>query len=206
MKDKGIDPYQDFAGLRFAGTHNDVVYDVRDGKADAGTIRTDTLERMSAEGKIDIKDIRLIRAYEGKTDYPDFPLPHSTRLYPEWPFAEMIHTPDELSKKVAVALMKMPRDSLAARAARCAGWTVPLNYQPVHECLKELGIGPYQDFGKVTLTQAVGQHWHRAVTVFLFLMTAATAITIRLNGRLDKSRLDLEKELSEREQTEETQS
>ena len=30
------------------------------GKADAGTVRTDTLERMTAEGKIDIKDFKII--------------------------------------------------------------------------------------------------------------------------------------------------
>ncbi|MCK5096674.1 MAG: PhnD/SsuA/transferrin family substrate-binding protein, partial [Desulfobacteraceae bacterium] len=48
FKALGLDPYQDFKSLSFGGTHDAVVYAVRDGIVDAGTIRTDTLERMQA--------------------------------------------------------------------------------------------------------------------------------------------------------------
>ena len=44
MKAAGIDPQRDFAELRFGSTHDAVVYAVRDGLVDAGTVRTDTLE------------------------------------------------------------------------------------------------------------------------------------------------------------------
>ncbi len=78
------------------------------------------------------------------------------------------------------------------------------NYQPVHECLKELRIGPYKDFGKVTLGDAISQHWFWLVAAAALLATAAIATlsTLRLNRRLGQSRLDLARELAERNRAE----
>ncbi len=45
LKEKGIDPYHDFKKLLFGETHDEVVYAVRDGLVDVGTVRTNTLEQ-----------------------------------------------------------------------------------------------------------------------------------------------------------------
>ncbi len=156
LKERAIDPYHDFSGLTFGGTHDAVVYAVRDGKVDAGTVRTDTLERMAAEGKIRLEDFQVLEHDHIGEEVCEFPFLHSTDLYPEWPIAKLAHTSNDLAEKVAVALIGMPADS---PAAKCAGWTVPLNYQLVHKCLKELRVGPYKDYGKVTAWQALGQFW-----------------------------------------------
>ena len=150
LKEAGIDPFKDFADLSFGEIHDAVVYAVRDGKVDAGTVRTDTLERMQAEGKINIADFTVIHEHGGGKVH--LPFLHSTRSYPEWPMAKVMHTPFELAEKVASALLAMPADSPAALSSKSAGWTIPLNYQPVHECLKELKVGPYKNFGKISTT------------------------------------------------------
>jgi two-component system, sensor histidine kinase and response regulator len=49
LKETGINPFKDFASISFGGTHDAVIYAVRDGKVDAGTVRTDTLERMTPQ-------------------------------------------------------------------------------------------------------------------------------------------------------------
>ena len=144
LKASGIYPYNDFSSLQFGGTHDAVVYAVRDGIVDAGTVRTDTLERMVAEGKIDLCEFYIINQQETA----DFTFVHSTRLYPEWPLAKLEHTPDDLAKKVAIALLSMSPDDPATTAGKCGGWTIPLNYEPVHECLKELSAGPYKGLGE----------------------------------------------------------
>jgi len=202
LKDAGIDPYSDLKGLKFVGTMDAVVYAVRDGKADAGSVRTDTLERMAMEGKIDIKDFRIIGARE---QTKAFPFAHSTRLYPEWPFAMVKHTSHKLAEDVAVALIDMARDSPVARAAKCAGWTIPLNYQNVHECLKELRLGPYKDFGKVTFTDVFRNYWHLILVIFVLLIVMAGALVLysKLNRRIQMSHASLQLEIEERKRAEE---
>ena len=153
LKENGIDPYRDFKELRFDDTHDRVVYAVRDRMIDAGTVRTNTLEDLSAEGKIDLSDYYVFpRLHDRDVRTPYF---CTTREYPEWPMAKVRHTPDGLAEKVAVALLQMPPDSPAAKAAGCAGWTIPLNYQPVHDCLKVLKVGPYKDLGQITFTDVL---------------------------------------------------
>lgn len=139
LKQFGLDPYRDFSSLQFAGTtHDAVVYAVRDGKVDAGTVRTDTLERMAADEKIDLRAFRILNEQHVK----DFPFLLSTRLYPEWPFAMTARADYGLAEQVVVALLKMPQSSPAAKAGKITGWTIPLDYYPVHELMKELRLGP----------------------------------------------------------------
>jgi ABC-type phosphate/phosphonate transport system substrate-binding protein len=124
LKEHGIDPHEDFTDLSFGGTHDAVVYAVQNGKVDAGAVRTDVLERMEAEGKINLKDFYLF-SHDHAYEYPcEFPFFHSTILYPEWPFARVKHTSNILAEKVAAALLEMSPESSAAKAAICAGWTI----------------------------------------------------------------------------------
>ncbi len=143
LKNLGITPGGSLDDVAFVGTHDDVVFAVRDGRYDAGTVRTDTLERMQQEGKIRISDFRILLLNKY---YPTeaFPFVRSTPLYPEWPFAATRSVPELLNKKIAVALLSMPPDAEAARAASISGWDVVGNYQPVHELEKELRLGPYE--------------------------------------------------------------
>ncbi|MCK5136313.1 MAG: PhnD/SsuA/transferrin family substrate-binding protein [Bacteroidales bacterium] len=191
FKELGIDPYHDFKALSFGGTHDAVVYAVRDGEVDAGTIRTDVFERMQAEGKIDIKDYYVVPYKGGKT--VKFPFLHSTRGYPEWPMAKVRHTSDTLAEKVAVALLEMPPNSDAAKAGQCAGWTIPMNYQSVHECLRELKVGPYKDLGKITLASLIQQYWPWILLGFIgiIILVAVTIYVIRLNRKLKISTIEL---------------
>ncbi len=156
LEARGITPSRDFAEMKFGGTNDAVVRAVQNGEADAGCVRTDTLERMAIEAKIDMDRFRLLG--QQPLGAPTAKVMYATRLYPEWPMAKLEDTPDELARQVSIALMAMASDSPAAHAGRCAGWTIPQNYQPVHDCLKELRVVPYEDYGKVPLAAAVRQY------------------------------------------------
>ena len=134
-----MDKDKDLSSLTFKGTHDNVVYSVLNKEVDVGTVRTDTLERMFLEGKIDLNNIHVINLQS----YDHFPFLISTRLYPEWPLAKLKHTPDKLSKQVAIALMQMSATCDAAVNAHIEGWNTPLSYQPVHDIFKVLKIPPY---------------------------------------------------------------
>ncbi len=180
---EGIDPNRIFRELIFGGTHDAVVYAVKEGKVDAGTVRTDTLERMAAEGKIRLDDFQILKNDSTSKCVQTMHFLHSTRLYPEWPFAMLAHTPEDLGEKVAVALISMSADSPAAEAARSAGWTVPLSYQPVHDCLKKLRVGPYKHYGKVTLGQVVSQY-----RILLIACVALLLISVLFEVSIIRSR------------------
>lgn len=203
LKEKGVNPESDFPSLRFTRTHDAVVEAVRDGVVDAGTVRTDTLERMAEEGKIDLRAFRILNPRR----VAGFPFALSTGLYPEWPLAKVKHANDMLAQKVILALLSMPSDSPAAKAAKIVGWTIPLDYQPVHELMKELRIGPYKNYGRITLSSAVRQHWPWVVlgAIMLLFMAAAMVFVSRLNRKLIEShrllkraRIELERQVQER--------
>ena len=154
IKAVGINPYRDFLSLQFMGTHDAVVYAVRDGLVDAATIRTDALERMAAEGKINLEEFEIINQ---QTQYErEFPFALSTRLYPEWAFAASRQVEQNLVERVAIALLQISLlDPNAALAALSQGWTVPLNYGPVHECQKELNLGAYAGKNHINFDLAI---------------------------------------------------
>ncbi len=201
LKQHGIDPFRDFAPMLFGGTHKSVVYAVRDGRVDAGTVRTDTLERLAKYEGLDLSGFRVIH----KRHYKEFPLLVSTALYPEWPLAKLKNTPLALAKRVAVELLNMPADSPANRAAGIGGWTIPLDYQLVHEVMKELRVGPYQGYGRVTAAQVIRQYWHWILLalIVLLLMGSALIIIHKINRKLARTsiqRQQAEKALRESEQ------
>jgi two-component system sensor histidine kinase TtrS len=98
----------------------------------------------------------------------------------------------------------MPADHPAARAGGYAGWTTPLDYQPVHELLKDLHFSPYDEEDKVTVADIVYQYrrWVIAGIAFLLLLTGFAAYMSRLNYRLRLSKHSLESEIDVRERAE----
>ena len=138
LLDNGV-KQQDFKQLQFLGSHDAVVNAVAAMTVDAGTVRTDTLERMADEKLIQLSDFKILAAKY----YAEFPYKVSTELYPEWPFAKLSHTSDALAGKVLVTLLKMQKDSEAAQSARIMGWTTPLDYSKVHQLLQKLQYGPF---------------------------------------------------------------
>ena len=157
-----IDTEKFFSEIAFLHTHDAVVDAVLSGEFDAGTVRTDTLERMAAEGRVNLADVDILRGpccRDGPiTDEEGFPFANarafpflvSTRLYPEWPMARLPHTRHILAESVATSLIRMPSDSPAAVKGKVHGWTIPANYQPVHAALRHLRIPPY-DGTKISL-------------------------------------------------------
>ena len=203
LLENGIDPYRDFRDLRFGETHDEVVMAVKDGRVDAGTVRTNTLEQMAAEGKISLDDFYVFPRLRDKNITTPYLV--STREYPDWPMAKVRQTADDLAEKVAVALLQMQPDSPAARAAECAGWTIPLNYQPVHELLKILRLGPYKDLGRITIGEVLRTYapWIIPLALLFTLSIIFTGLVLKLNRRIKASQVSLMLEIEQHKQLDE---
>ncbi len=161
-----------------------MVHAVHEERIDAGTVSTGVLEELANKGAIRLEDYRILNPQRED----GFPFLLSTQLYPEWAFATLRHTPETLANEVAVALLKLPKDHPAVIAAHTAGWTVPLDYQPVHEALKDLRYGPYANYGEITWRDVLRGYWHVILGILLAvaLMIVVTSYVLRLNGKLGR--------------------
>ncbi|MEM6610810.1 MAG: PhnD/SsuA/transferrin family substrate-binding protein [Cyanobacteria bacterium P01_C01_bin.72] len=171
LYDAGIENAEKFfKELKFGQTHDKVIKAVASGQVEAGTIRTDALERAVQRGDVKLEDFKVINPKET----PGFPFLHSTPLYPEWPFAAAKGNSLEIKELVAKALLNMPADSRAAKAAKSDGWTVPLNYRPVHDLFIDLDVAPYDEIGQITIEDLIRDYF--------WLWTALGAIVVGLTA------------------------
>ncbi len=196
-----INPYTDFRELGFAGgKQQNVVYAVIEGKKDAGSVRTDMLERMAAAGKIDLSELKPI----GLKHSEDFPFLHSTELYPEWLFSAIRKMDDQLKTRVVATLFAIRQDTTAAINGKYIGWISPLDYTPVENLLKELGVGPYHMATMGSFERLVHQYGLvlLTVTVVIALLTLAILYMLRLNHRISTTQESLKNEVNTRERAE----
>ena len=201
LLNNGIDPYKDFKLLSFGGgIQQNVVYAVRDGQVDAGSVRTDMLERMEQRGEINLENFKIL----GAKTTEGFEFRHSTPLYPEWPFAKLKHTSQELSKRVASALYNIPETSNAAIKGKYIGWILPQDYTPVDNLLKDLRVGPYTPVSPESWREVVTKHWVLFLSILILVTTGFIIIVymIRSNKRLKEMHTSLQTEVSERRKTE----
>lgn len=201
-----ISPSRDFALLRFVGTHDAVVTAILEGQADVGTVRSDTLEQMADENLIRLEDVKILNR---QTRYPDFNYALSTRLYPEWPFAALKQVDPELIQAVSQALLEMPASSPAAQTAQIAGWSPPLDYQPIHDLLQERYLCLYEShFGKPSFGVLLRKYWPAALVVcaalmlLIFVALYNSIINRRLETLIKERTRELERESEERRQAE----
>lgn len=142
----GLDLERDLSGLQVVGLPMDRVLSAIDnGEVQAGFVRACLVESdptWSAR-------FRVI----ARQDVGSFPCASSTRVYPNWPIATLRHTPAPLAKAVTVALLEM------TDGPGPMSWTVPADYQPVHELFKDLRIGPYAQPPAPSLRGLALRYW-----------------------------------------------
>jgi len=167
LKADGVDPFADLQHLEYVGFPQDqIVYSVLNSKVDAGVLRACVLEHMVQENLINAQTLRVLSPQQ----HPGFPCETSTRLYPDWPLAKLRSTSSSLAKRVAQTLLAMPTDSAAALAGNYSGWTIPMDYYPVHQLFKELQTGPYRWMQVSTLHQIWDRYWQWIVVALFTLL------------------------------------
>ncbi|MDH3326784.1 MAG: PhnD/SsuA/transferrin family substrate-binding protein [Gammaproteobacteria bacterium] len=199
MLDNDFTPHKKLKKLIYSSqnTQFDVVNSVLNHTADAGVVRTDMLERMEARNKIHITDIKVL----GQKKTKGFPFLHSTKLYPEWAFVKAHHTSNELAQKVAIALLNLNVDHPAAISGQYVGWNVPLNYEPVNELLRQLRVEPYENYGKLELSEAFSVYRIEFEAIAALFLLALTVLLYfyRTNCILSRKKIDIENKNNELE-------
>jgi two-component system, LuxR family, sensor histidine kinase TtrS len=141
MVQSGLAPEKECAKVIEGKTHDEVVYAVRDKKADVGTVRTNILESMQRERKISMDDFVIIHPVK----HPDFPEVCSTPLYPDWPVASLSKTPPDVAEKLKAAFLAIEPGHPALEQARKLERFVPaLDYGPLEDLMRNLRVEPFR--------------------------------------------------------------
>ncbi|AGF78007.1 ABC-type phosphate/phosphonate transport system, periplasmic component [Desulfocapsa sulfexigens DSM 10523] len=193
MLTHGFYPYNDAKEVKFLGDQPKEIQAVLDGVVDVAVIRTGMLEKFSESNRIDLDNFRVL----APKHYPDFPMMVSSELYPEWAFAKTRNATNELSKDVAKALLSLESNSPVAQKAGFQEWTLPYDYQQAHELLKELRVGPYKDYGIITVRGFITQHMIQTVIIFILLISI-----VLMAVKIYKSNIILSKKIEAHKQAE----
>jgi diguanylate cyclase (GGDEF)-like protein/PAS domain S-box-containing protein len=138
------------------------------GKVDAAFVRTGMLESLEREGKLRPGELKVL----GQQNYPGYPYALSSRLYPEWPMVAMSHVPEELSVRVAGALLSLPHGGPVARRMGIYGFTIPADYEPVRAMMREMRAPPFD--------KPLPVRWHDVWQQYSFQIVAGVLILLLL--------------------------
>ncbi|MEY4139757.1 MAG: hypothetical protein RLZZ371_1939, partial [Pseudomonadota bacterium] len=155
--------------------HDNVVANVLSGHSDVGFVRTGILEDLARQGKLDLKDIRVLNDKSA----PGTSRLISTRLYPEWPFAAMPQVDESLARKVAATLLRIEDNTAVVRSIGIQGFVVPVDYTPVADLLRELRLPPFDAMPSFTLTDVGNRYRWQVISAVL-----AIALILMLGFRL----------------------
>ncbi|MBV7299921.1 sensor histidine kinase [Enterovibrio sp. NIFS-20-8] len=130
-----------FSRVHFFGPPTDnIILSMLDGVLDVAVVPACTLESLIKEGRIERHTVRVL---EGKRPH-DSVCTVSTPLYPNWTFAKTDRASEDIGKRVTQALLSMPDNTVAAKAAGNVGWTLPASSVKVDKVLHHLELHPLQ--------------------------------------------------------------
>jgi phosphate/phosphite/phosphonate ABC transporter binding protein len=117
-------------------SQDNIVLAVLNGSVDVGFVRTGQLEKMLREQTITSLD--WVNVFQAVDD--DFPLAHTTALYPEWPIAALAETDPQLVTQVRQILLEIPPNHAALKAANFSGFVPAVDYQLVDDLIEPLKL------------------------------------------------------------------
>lgn len=206
FKNQGIDPYRDFKGQVYLGSHEAVLRAVLQGKADAGILRTGLLEKLSSENKLALNDIKVLnrkdffKGADGQKE--EIPFLCSTGLFLEWSIAEKADVPERFAKRVSRVLFEMEGSHPAAIEGGYAQWVIPYNYDKIRQYLNKgefLSSVTHSQDSLVSLQENLKEHWSLWVLLLLVFTYSFFSFLNRffLTKNLKSSQKILSKELED---------
>lgn len=176
--------------LTFAGgNQRNVVSAVLAGTVDVGVVRTGVLEKMDAQGILDISKLHVIAPRK----VAGFPFRLSTDLYPEWAFAALPGAPRLLGTKIFHILQTISPTSRPAVEGGYFGWQAALNYDPVYILLQLLQAPPFENYGAASFRDVVWnyRYWIAALSISIIGLIALLLIVVKRQDKHSKTTKEL---------------
>lgn len=183
----GIDPLRDMQ-IQFVGLPLDnAVRMVLRGEVDAAFVRSGLVEAMVREGKLAPDAVKVLASRHSES----YPFALSTRLYPEWPFIALAHVDRKLAARTTAALLMLGESSQVAKETQTQGFTIPADYAPVEELMRELRVAPYDVLPAFGIRDVVARYQVAVIVgVLVFLVVSLLTVWLLVTARaLKRSRL-----------------
>lgn len=136
LQQQGFNAFEDFASFIETDSQDNIVLGILNGTYDVGFIRTGQLERMVNDGTLlFVNELHIIDQVDDS-----FFFPHTTILYPEWPFAALSETSTDLKHEVTTALLAIPPDHPALVKAGSDGFVETVDYSLIDELIVDLKL------------------------------------------------------------------
>ncbi|QIZ77610.1 sensor histidine kinase [Ferrimonas lipolytica] len=170
IKQRGIEePQKFFDNVRFLGFPLDpLIYNVRDGTADAAITAFCTLEDMVAAGKVRLDDYRVIN----RSQPPGYDCQTSTELYPNWSFAAIDSVATPIREQLTQALLALTPDDPVSISSGNAGWTSPISQLAVIKLFSDLEFEHRQTSAPSSLMRWLDENQHWAIGALLLWLIA----------------------------------
>lgn len=169
-------PISDHGAVIFTGSHESTIYSVLKGSADVGCVDAYIFWKLCNDGKIDGNRFKVINLKEPN---PNFPIPHSTEVFPEYCFIAQLNTSEELQRKITVALLSIPRENPLTPIIGFAGFSLPEDYSGVEKILKTIKYHPFEKPLKVSVKDFIQNNW-LLITIILLIWILLTLFIITL--------------------------
>ncbi len=173
-------------------SHDKVVDEVLEGKADAGFVRSGVLEKLEQTGKIRLGENATIRVLAPHPITDEIPVLHSTDHYPEWVFSVTKNIDADIARRVSLTLLNMKPDSEVAKIAGIAGFTAPADYTPVEILMLRLRTHP-DELKYFNFSDVLWRYRNNAViaTVIACLILVLFVSLIWSNRKFKKAKIRL---------------
>ena len=179
--------------IQFPGPPTDnLIRSVEKKELDVAIVPACTLEEMVEEGFVERSQFRVL----GEQQHDGFTCAVSTPLYPNWTFAKTSRSSNEIGKQVTQALLAMPANAEAAKAASNVGWTLPESSLNVDKVYQHLDMHPLQ----TPWTQQMEDWLHRNPYLALMMIVGLFGLNIYhllLEWRFKRSKKALRKTLED---------
>ena len=157
---RGYDPDRFFGSVSFSGyPMQNVVFEMRQGRAEVGMVRACLLEDMIEGGLVAKDEFRVIASKNN----PHLRCQTSTDLYPDWVFAATSEAKAEMSRRAGAALFTMPE-------ANGMHWSVASDFTRGDALFRNLKIGHYRYLREWTFTRVWQQYRWAVIAAFGLLL------------------------------------
>lgn len=174
---RGYDPENFFRRIQSLGVDTgDVVKAIRENKADAGVIRTCSLETLRES----IEDLKVL----SPKNAPWLGCVRSTDLYPNWTFSTLPSAAPSVTRDVARALFSMSALKNGLR------WGIATDFTAVDSLFRTLKIGPFAYLRQWTVSR-VWDEFKLWIILGLFALGGAVAHSFRSSVLVHRAREQL---------------